>query len=717
MAPLSSPHPCRHLLPATTSILYLILIAGVPLSSVSGGLFSDCSSSFSCGNVTDLSFPFWGGDRPNGCGYPQLKLTCEVNSTFISIAGLKYSVLGFDNQTQVLRIARQDFLLNGICLTKFINTTLDSQLFDLVIPKYFNFRFVYGCPPAPTYLHPPHQFNCSSNTMNPYGYIWLVDQNVPLSCNTSVVVPLRGDPALYDDSAADHLSSILQEGFEVKLKVDSGTCSQCVGSNGVCGYDPTVNATTCFCPGQSSGSKSCSITSTTPPPAPPASSQQGKKGKASLGTGIAIAGVGMAGILLGMLLFFILRKRMVKRSSLSTGMKDLPPTPSRKSLLAHANGFTRRTPSYPTSNSSLENGSTYFGVRVFSYQELEEATDNFHPSRELGDGGFGTVYYGKLGNGRPVAIKRLYEHNLKRAEQFMNELVIMTRLQHPGLVKLHGCTSRRSQELLLVFEYVPNGTVADHLFRGRGATSAPLPWRTRLDIAIEAADALAYLHASDVIHRDLKTANILLDKGFHVKVADFGLSRLFPSDVSHISTAPQGTPGYVDPDYYQCYTLTDKSDVYSFGVVLCELISSKPAVDTNRHRHDINLASMAVNKIQNREIHELVDPDLGFGTYYTVRKEMTLVAELAFRCLQQDRNVRPAMAEVVDTLRAIGSWRGSIDKAVVHDGLAGFVEKKISRTRKAEVMEIRSDDVGLLRNNVPPPTSDDSAEWASDFRM
>ncbi|PKI69939.1 hypothetical protein CRG98_009814 [Punica granatum] len=299
----------------------------------------------------------------------------------------------------------------------------------------------------------------------------------------------------------------------------------------------------------------------------------------------------------------------------------------------------------------------------------------------------------------------------------MNELEILTRLQHPNLVKLHGCTSRRSQELLLVYEYVSNGTVADHLFGRNRATSGPLPWRARLDIAIETADAMAYLHASDVIHRDVKTNNILLDKSFHVKVADFGLSRLFPTDVTHVSTAPQGTPGYVDPEYYQCYRLTDKSDVYSFGVVLCELISSKPAVDTNRHRHDINLAGMAVNRIQNCALHELVDPSLGFDTDYIVRRTVTLVAELAFRCLQDDRDARPTMAEVLESLRMIGNERVSEQKVEVMEevlgALRGFGDEKATfRTRKPEVIDIRSDDVGLLRQ-VPPPISPDSTEWTS----
>ncbi|KAH0983539.1 hypothetical protein GBA52_010716 [Prunus armeniaca] len=259
---------------------------------------------------------------------------------------------------------------------------------------------------------------------------------------------------------------------------------------------------------------------------------------------------------------------------------------------------------------------------------------------------------GKLQDGRVVAVKRLYENNFKRVEQFMNEVEILTRLEHRNLVKLYGCTSRRSRELLLVYEYIPNGTVADHL-HGKRVESGFLSWPVRLSIAIETADALAFLHRNDVIHRDVKTNNILIDNDFCVKVADFGLSRLFPNDVTHVSTAPQGTPGYVDPEYYQCYQLTDKSDVYSFGVVLIELISSLQAVDTNRHRHDINLANMAINKIQNHLVNELVDPLLEFETNHVVRGMATAVAELAFRCLQQERDMRPTMDEVLDGLRAI----------------------------------------------------------------
>ncbi|XP_078153562.1 LEAF RUST 10 DISEASE-RESISTANCE LOCUS RECEPTOR-LIKE PROTEIN KINASE-like 1.2 [Carex rostrata] len=293
-------------------------------------------------------------------------------------------------------------------------------------------------------------------------------------------------------------------------------------------------------------------------------------------------------------------------------------------------------------------------TQIFSYEELEEATEGFSASKELGDGGFGTVYKGNLRDGRVVAVKRLYKNSYKRTEQFLNEVEILSHVHHPNLVTLYGCTARTSEELLLVYEFVPNGTIADHL-HGPRLSENILTWPIRLSIAIETANALSYLHAVEpqIIHRDVKTNNILLDDIFHVKVGDFGLSRLFPLDVTHVSTVPQGTPGYVDPVYHQCYKLTDKSDVYSFGVVLVELISSKPAVDMARSCDEINLANLALNKIQRDEVDELVDPALGFQSDLEVRQMVTSMAKLAFRCLQSARDMRPSMKEVLEVLTVI----------------------------------------------------------------
>lgn len=272
----------------------------------------------------------------------------------------------------------------------------------------------------------------------------------------------------------------------------------------------------------------------------------------------------------------------------------------------------------------------------------------------------------------------------------MNEIQILTNLRHKNLVSLYGCTSRHSRELLLVYEYISNGTIACHL-HGELAKPGLLPWSIRLKIAIETATALAYLHASGIIHRDIKSSNILLDNNFGVKVADFGVSRLFPEDATHVSTAPQGTPGYLDPEYHQCYQLTSKSDVYSFGVLLIELISSKPAVDINRSRDEINLSNLAIKKIQESAIGELVDPFLGFHSESEIERMVVSVAELAFQCLQRDKELRPSMEEVLDELRRIESGKDGVE--IVEEADVDF------------------DGVGVSESNVQHPPPSASPEW------
>ncbi|PSS33590.1 Leaf rust 10 disease-resistance locus receptor-like protein kinase [Actinidia chinensis var. chinensis] len=551
----------------------------------------------------------------------------------------------------------------------------------------------YGCRVIVAGLPIPSRFNCSENQITDTFGTYMVanlPSNTPITpnanCSNGVSVRVNQTAAeALADSASANITQVLNSGFGLLWEANNTDCQSCVGSGGRCGTNSTgAGSFVCYCP-DGNYSILCNSTKT---------SSGGGGSPMSIKIVLPIVGAIVAGIGLGCF-FFSCRERRKRKAAQSTQdeSKDISSIPLSKSLTTPPSNFTRSIPSYPSSKSDFGKASTYFGAQIFSYTELEEATNNFDPSRELGEGGFGTVYYGQLQDGRIVAVKRLYENNFKRVEQFMNEVEILTRLRHDYLVTLFGCTSKRSRELLLVYEYIPNGTVADHL-HGKRSNSGLLSWPVRLNIAIETADALTYLHRSDIIHRDVKTNNILLDNDFHVKVADFGLSKLFPSDVTHVSTAPQGTPGYVDPEYYQCYQLTEKSDVYSFGVVLIELISSKQAVDTSRDRLDINLANMAIKKIQNRALHELVDPFLGFETNTSVRRMTTLVAELAFRCLQMERDMRPSMEEILKALRGI---------------------KDDGSNAQVDVVDIViEEDVGILKENPPPVSPRDSAATSNE---
>ncbi|XP_023637818.1 LEAF RUST 10 DISEASE-RESISTANCE LOCUS RECEPTOR-LIKE PROTEIN KINASE-like 1.3 isoform X1 [Capsella rubella] len=628
-----------------------------------------CSHLFKCGNQTELYYPFWTADREE-CGHPDFEVTCSGDFAEFSISSVKFQILEMNYESRIVRLARKDYL-NNLCPQHLETALINKE----VLPLYKDtevLTFFYNCSDHPVdYIS---QLQCWPD--DTYEESYFVRKEFPSSheftssCKKTIDVAVSRSALKTAEinQSEETIKKALDKGFELTFNRD---CSRCVKSKGSCGYNQQLREFVCYCINEPH-KHTCG---------------EGLPKKAKIGIGFACGFVG-ATLIIGFLFCFITRRR--KKLAAQYTSKDLSTT------MTYSSNTMSNTPTSTTisgsnhslvpSMSNLAN-SAYFGVQVFTYEELEEATENF--STELGDGGFGTVYYGTLKDGRVVAVKRLFERSLKRVEQFKNEIEILRSLKHPNLVILYGCTTRHSRELLLVYEYISNGTLAEHL-HGNQAQSRPLSWPARLQIAIETASALSFLHTKGIIHRDVKTTNILLDSNYQVKVADFGLSRLFPMDQTHISTAPQGTPGYVDPEYYQCYRLNEKSDVYSFGVVLSELISSKEAVDITRHRQDINLANMAISKIQNDAVHELADQSLGFERDPSVKKMMSSVAELAFRCLQQEREVRPSMEEIVEVLRGIQK------EGMIGDSKDVVVEIDVNGG---------GDDVGLLKHGVPPPLS------------
>ncbi|KAH6761778.1 Protein kinase superfamily protein [Perilla frutescens var. hirtella] len=291
-------------------------------------------------------------------------------------------------------------------------------------------------------------------------------------------------------------------------------------------------------------------------------------------------------------------------------------------------------------------------VPLYLYKEIERATNSFSEKQRLGTGAYGTVYAGKLHNDEWVAIKKIRYRDHESIEQVMNEIKLLSSVSHPNLVRLLGCCIENGEQIL-VYEYMPNGTLSQHLQRERGSI---LPWTIRLTIAAETAHAIAHLHSATnppIYHRDIKSSNILLDFNFNSKVADFGLSRFGMTDDSHVSTAPQGTPGYVDPQYHQNFHLSDKSDVYSFGVVLVEIITAMKVVDFTRPHSEINLAALAIDRIGRGRVDEIIDPFLEPNRDAWTLSSVHKVAELAFRCLAFHRDMRPSMMEVADELEQI----------------------------------------------------------------
>ncbi|KAF5202762.1 Receptor-like kinase [Thalictrum thalictroides] len=288
----------------------------------------------------------------------------------------------------------------------------------------------------------------------------------------------------------------------------------------------------------------------------------------------------------------------------------------------------------------------------FTYEELMEATNGFSAQNLLGEGGFGCVYKGILADGREVAVKQLKIGGSQGEREFTAEVETISRVHHRHLVSLVGyCMSEHQR--LLVYDYVPNNTLYHHL---HGEGTSVMDWATRLKVAIGAARGISYLHEDchpRIIHRDIKSSNILLDNNFDAQVSDFGLAKLALDAFTHITTRVMGTFGYMAPEYASSGKLTEKSDVYSFGVVLLELITGRKPVDTSQPLGDENLVEWArqlmSRAIDSRELDGLIDPKL--ENY--VEGEVFRMIEAAAACVRHSAVKRPRMGQVVRALDGI----------------------------------------------------------------
>uniref|UniRef100_A0A0E0PDJ8 Protein kinase domain-containing protein n=1 Tax=Oryza rufipogon TaxID=4529 RepID=A0A0E0PDJ8_ORYRU len=288
--------------------------------------------------------------------------------------------------------------------------------------------------------------------------------------------------------------------------------------------------------------------------------------------------------------------------------------------------------------------------KIFSAEELKNATENYSENRILGRGGHGTVYKGILPNKTTIAIKKSILFDESQVEQFVNEITILSQIDHPNVVKLLGCCLE-TKVPLLVYEFIPNGTLFQHI-HNRSATLS-LTWEDCLRIAEETAEALAYLHSTSstpIIHRDIKSSNILLDENFVAKISDFGASRSVPSDHTHVTTLIQGTIGYLDPEYFQTSQLTEKSDVYSFGVVLAELLTRQKPISVGRPEESCNLAMYIVILLDERRLLQEIEPHI---LVEAGEEQIYAVAQLSVRCLNVKGEERPVMREVASVLHSL----------------------------------------------------------------
>lgn len=291
-------------------------------------------------------------------------------------------------------------------------------------------------------------------------------------------------------------------------------------------------------------------------------------------------------------------------------------------------------------------------LRVFSKRQIEIATNNFDENYILGSGGRGKVFKGVFDNNKTVAIKMSKEVDESQREEFVNEIILLSQINHKNIVTLLGCCLEVKIPML-VYELVPNGTLFE-LLHGN-SKNRPIPLATRLKIALDSAEALHYLHSSiahPIIHGDVKSANILLDDEYCAKVSDFGASNIIPTDNTQVVELFQWTVGYLDPECLCSQIVTMSSDVYSFGVVILEVITRKKAIYRDQSDQRLHLASQFVSMMTNGELHELLDTEIVTNDNKVI-EVLQEISELAVWCLSAEGKNRPTMRQVVEKLQNV----------------------------------------------------------------
>ncbi|XP_061352379.1 cold-responsive protein kinase 1-like [Gastrolobium bilobum] len=303
---------------------------------------------------------------------------------------------------------------------------------------------------------------------------------------------------------------------------------------------------------------------------------------------------------------------------------------------------TRRDPDIDEELSGMQN------VRVYTYKELSIASDNFSPANKIGEGGFGSVYKGLLKNGKFAAIKVLSAESSQGVNEFMTEINMISEIEHENLVKLYGCCVEGNHRIL-VYNYLENNSLAQTLLGG-GHSNIHFNWRTRSRVCIGVARGLAFLHeevSPHIIHRDIKASNILLDKDLTPKISDFGLAKLIPSYMTHVSTRVAGTIGYLAPEYAIRGQLTRKADIYSFGVLLVEIVCGRGNTNTRLPLGDQYILEKTWELYERKELIGLVDVSLN-GEFDA--EEACKFLKIGLLCTQETPKLRPSMSSVVKML-------------------------------------------------------------------
>ncbi|CAJ2651496.1 unnamed protein product [Trifolium pratense] len=568
------------------------------------------NTTFNCGTITNLSYPFTGGDRPSFCGPPQFHLNCQNNVPELNISSVSYRVLQINSATHSITLARLD-LWNETCTHHYINSTFDRTSYSYGLGNR-KLILYYGCKPTSVFTKDPHNlFCCDSNgyKKNSYSLIGPFPLDPILifaECDEGVEVPILEEQANRLAGNRSLLREVLMKGFNVNYSNPfDDDCLKCSGSGGQqCGFDYDDNEPICIC-----GNELC----------PSSGSKWNWK---LIAIGASAAGFGATVFIISIL------KQQQQSSLIPLNIFG----ERRKHVDNNVEIFMR---SY---NLSLP--------RRYSYTEVKKITNSFRD--KLGQGGYGVVYKASLPDGRQVAVKVINESK-GNGEEFINEVASISRTSHMNIVSLLGY-SYEVNKRALIYEFMPKGSLDKFIYRsGFPDAICDFDWNTLFQIAIGIARGLEYLHQgcnSRILHLDIKPQNILLDEDFCPKISDFGLAKICQKKDSIVSMlGTRGTAGYMAPEVFSRAFggVSYKSDVYSYGMLILEIIGGRKNYDTGTSEmyfpdwiyQDLEQGNTLLNCLTiSEEENDMV-------------RKITLVS---LWCIQTNPSDRPPMNKVIEML-------------------------------------------------------------------